>query len=161
MPFDNKLLEEVQKSCCHSLSPRGRGLGRGGDKLNQVTFAKNLRKRSTDTEKRLWLHLRAKRFDGLKFRRQEPIGKYIVDFVCYEKLVIIECDGSQHIANSQKDQIRDRWFEDQGYRILRFWDYEILQNIDEVLEKIYQVCKLVTLPPTPSHRGRGEYKTKI
>ena len=106
-----------------------------------VSYAKKLRKRSTDTENHLWYHLRAKRFEGLKFRRQEPIGKYIVDFVCYEKRVIIECDGSQHLAQEKKDQKRDQWFQGQGYRVLRFWDNDVLQNTSGVLEKVYQICK--------------------
>ncbi len=117
--------------------------------MRKITFAKTLRKQATDTEHLLWLYLRAKRFAGLKFRRQEPIGKYIVDFVCYTKRIIIECDGSQHLSNVEKDLIRDQWFEAQGYRILRFWDNEILKNIDVVLEKIYQVYESITLPPNP------------
>ncbi len=106
-----------------------------------ISFAKKLRKRSTDTEHHLWYHLRAKRFEGLKFRRQEPIGNYIVDFVCYEKCVIIECDGGQHIERKKQDQSRDQWFQKQGYRVLRFWDHDVLQNTSEVLEKIYQTCQ--------------------
>lgn len=94
----------------------------------------------------VWYHLRDKRFEGLKFRRQEPIEPYIVDFVCYEKSIIIECDGSQHLDEKIKDQIRDHWFEGQGYRILRFWDHDVLQNISEVLEKIYQTCQVSPSP---------------
>ncbi len=104
-------------------------------------FAKKLRRESTDTEKLLWSRLRAKRFLELKWRRQEIIGRYIVDFVCYERRVVIECDGGQHASQNQKDQERDRWFEDQGYRVLRFWDTDVLKNTEEVLETIFQACQ--------------------
>lgn len=78
------------------------------DKL--IPAAKNLRKRATDTEQLLWQHLRAKRFGGLKFRRQEPMGPYIVDFVCFGKKVIVELDGGQHAlqAEMENDSIRDQ-----------------------------------------------------
>lgn len=111
-----------------------------------VAFAKKLRKYSTDTENRLWHHLRAKRFDGLKFRRQEPIGNYIVDFICHEKRIIIEYDGGQHLLQKKQDQKRDEWLQGQGYKVLRFWDNEIFQNIFEVLERIYQVCQKTPSP---------------
>jgi very-short-patch-repair endonuclease len=107
----------------------------------QHRFDKQLRKYSTDTERFLWSKLRNKRFEGLKFRRQEPIGKYIVDFVCYEKKLIIECDGSQHIANEKKDKIRDEYLKKQGFYVLRFWDTDVLQNIDGVLEVIFKATK--------------------
>ena len=104
------------------------------------SFAKKLRKDSTDTEKLLWRYLRAKQISGLKFRRQEPIGKYIVDFVCFENRVLIECDGGQHMLQKDKDDQRDRWFIKQGFRVLRFWDNEILQQTKDVLKKIYEEC---------------------
>ena len=110
-----------------------------------LPFARELRKNSTDTENLLWKHLRSKRLSGYKFRRQEPIDRFIVDFVCYESRVIIECDGSQHLVDKEKDQERDFWFEQQGYRILRFWNNEVLKNTDDVLEKILATCQL---PPT-------------
>jgi very-short-patch-repair endonuclease len=78
-------------------------------------IAKTLRKRLTDAEKLLWSHLKAKQTVGCKFRRQEPIRKYIADFVCYEKGLIIEVDGGQHAEEKQKDSKRDEWFEGQGF----------------------------------------------
>jgi very-short-patch-repair endonuclease len=120
-------------------------------------FAKHLRKKSTDTESVLWKQLRAKRFEGLKWRRQEPIGKYIVDFVCYEKRIIVECDGSQHLVQKDKDSIRDEWLRDRGYKILRFWDNEVLQNLDIVLETIWKVSSDHPPPhPLPSNGGGKE-----
>lgn len=97
---------------------------------------KNLRKNLTYAERLLWRQLRAKNFQGLKFRRQEPIGDYIVDFVCFEKNLILEIDGGQHAENKQKDIERDKWFESQGFRTLRFWNNEVITNLAGVIEKI-------------------------
>jgi len=120
----------------------GEGRGEGeeymADNLNPL--AKKLRKQLTDTERLLWQYLRAKQLEGLKFRRQQPIGNYIVDFVCFEKKVIIELDGGQHTQpeQKQKDIERDKWFKEQGYKLLRFWDNEVLTNIRGVLEEIWK-----------------------
>ncbi len=100
-----------------------------------TTRAKTLRSNMTDAERRLCYFLRAHRFKGMKFKRQTTIGKYIVDFVCFEKHLIIEVDGSQH-ADSLDDQVRTRWLEDQGFRVLRFWNNEVLKNTSGVLEAI-------------------------
>ena len=107
-----------------------------------TNLAKNLRRQSTDTEQALWKYLRAKRIDSLKFRRQQPIGNYIVDFVCFERKIIIELDGGQHAQTEQmqRDKERDRWFERQGYEVLRFWDNEVLKNTRGVLEVIWGKC---------------------
>ncbi|MCK4909448.1 MAG: endonuclease domain-containing protein [Planctomycetes bacterium] len=119
------------------------------------TLAKNLRKNSTDAEKYLWKHLRNKQLEGLKFRRQEPIGEYIVDFVCFEKCIIIELDGSQHAEQQKKDFKRDRWLIRQGFKVLRFWNNEILKNIEGILEGIMH--ESLNHPPlTPPIKG-GEY----
>jgi very-short-patch-repair endonuclease len=103
---------------------------------NITSIAKALRKRLTDTERLLWRHLRAKQLEGLKFRRQEPIGRYIVDFVCHEKRIVIEVDGSQHTIEKNKDAERDKWLNEQGYKVLRFWNNEVLTNIEGVLQTI-------------------------
>ncbi len=113
-------------------------------------IAKTLRKRLTDTERALWRHLRAKQVEGFKFRRQEPIGKYIVDFVCYEKRIVIEVDGGQHAIDKDRDEERDKWFNSQGFKVLRFWDNEVLTNINGVLEAIRGEClKSPPLNPLP------------
>ena len=111
-------------------------------------LAKGLRKRSTDVEKLLWSRLRAGRFEGMKFRRQHPIGQYIVDFVCLEKKLIIELDGGQHALPEKilKDKQRDAWLEQEGYCVIRFWDNEVLTNINGVLEVI---GKIVHDTPSP------------
>jgi very-short-patch-repair endonuclease len=124
---------------------------------NLIQFAKSLRKRTTDTEQLLWRHLRAKHFGGLKFRRQQLIGTYIVDFVCFEKKTIVELDGGQHAQpeKMQNDSIRDQWFEAQGYKVLRFWDNEVLTNTQGVLEVISRHClNHPPLNPLPSREGR-------
>ena len=115
-------------------------------------LARNLRKRSTDAERLLWRHLRARQLDGLKFRRQQPIGNYIVDFACLERGVVIELDGGQHASEVQKDRKRDRWFEVEGFTVLRFWDNEVLTNTDGVLEVVSESC-LDHPPLTPPLEG--------
>lgn len=98
--------------------------------------AKYLRTNQTDAEKRLWYHLRAHRFMGLKFKRQKPIGRTIVDFVCMERGLVIELDGGQHADATLKDQQRDAWLRSQGYTVLRFWNNEVMQQLEGVLERI-------------------------
>ena len=97
--------------------------------------AKVLRANQTDAELRLWYHLRAHRFLNLKFKRQKPIGHYIVDFVCIEMRLVIEVDGGQH-ADSAADVRRDAWLRERGFTVLRFWNNEVMQELDGVLEKI-------------------------
>lgn len=103
-------------------------------KLKSTAAARKLRNNLTEAEKYLWYILRAENL-GDKFRRQALIGEYIVDFVCYEKKVIIEIDGGQH-ADSRNDKIRDEWLRMQGFTVLRFWNNEVLENREAVVEKI-------------------------
>jgi very-short-patch-repair endonuclease len=110
----------------------------------------------TDAERVLWMQLRAHRLDGLRFRRQTPMGQYIVDFVCHERRPVIELDGGQH-AESQRDVARDRWLESKGYRVLRFWNSDVFQNRDGVLETIVSAARVATpLPGPPPQGGRGK-----
>jgi len=104
-------------------------------KRNKITIARKLRIHSTDTEKYLWKYLRGRQLEEFKFRRQHTIGKYIVDFINLERKIIIEVDGGQHLEN-KKDKLRDKWLEEKGYEVLRFWDNEVLTNIEGVLESI-------------------------
>ena len=108
-----------------------------GDRLRK--FAKTMRHDPTDAEHALWQLLRARRLGGMKFKRQEPLGSYICDFVCHERKLIVEADGSQH-AGSDRDSVRDRYFEMKGYRTLRFWNEDIQENIDGVAEQIIQAA---------------------
>lgn len=113
--------------------------------------AKNLRRNMTDAERMLWRNLRSKNL-GVKFRRQEPIGSFIVDFVCFEKRVIIEVDGGQH-SESKKDGERDDWFREQNFKVLRFWNNEVIKNEEGVMQVIMEN---LSPSPHPSHEGRGE-----
>ena len=98
--------------------------------------AKELRKNSTETEIFMWKYLRNRQIEGYKFRKQEPIGKYIADFVCFEKKIIVEVDGGQHALQKEKDEKRDNWLKVQDFTVLRFWDNEVFNNIEGVLEVI-------------------------
>jgi very-short-patch-repair endonuclease len=98
--------------------------------------ARTLRQNLTDAERRLWFHLRRKQLNGHRFRRQVPIGPYIADFVCFEAKLVIEVDGGQHNDDAEKDARRTALMESQGYRVLRFWNNEVLGNTDGVLETI-------------------------
>ena len=114
--------------------------------MDKITFAKHLRKNQTDTEKLLWFQLRSRQFEGLKFRRQQPIGKYIVDFVNFDQKIIIELDGSQHLTNKglAKDSIRTKFFINQGFKVLRFLDNELLTNLNGVLTIILENIKALS-----------------
>jgi|GEM_PF-1503442 len=101
--------------------------------------AKTLRHNQTDAEHRLWHHLRGKRFDGVKFKRQKPIGPYIVDFVAVNRKLVIELDGGQHQERAAYDQERTRYLESLGYRVLRFWNNECLVEMEGVLGRIQDV----------------------
>lgn len=111
--------------------------------------AKSLRTHQTEAEQRLWYHLWAHRFMKLKFKRQKPMGSYIVDFICEERMLIVEVDGGQHTEQLVYDQRRDAWLRGQGYTVLRFWNNEVMQQLDGVLEKIRLVCFSEPSPPTP------------
>lgn len=103
--------------------------------------ARALRLNMTDAERKLWYALRDRRFAGFKFRRQVPVGPFIADFVCFEERLVIEVDGGQH-AESLRDQRRDRWFSTNGFRVLRFWNNEVLANLEGVMTVIPQTLKV-------------------
>jgi very-short-patch-repair endonuclease len=103
-----------------------------GSNEKSSTTSRELRVNQTDAERILWSKLRGRRLDGHKFVRQEPIGRYICDFVCREKKIIIEVDGGQH-AESARDKVRDEFLVAQGYRASRFWNNDVLSNMNGVL----------------------------
>jgi len=107
---------------------------RGPDR-KRVRRAQSLRSRSTDAEMKMWFAVRDRRLAGFKFVRQEPIGPYIADFVCREAKLIVEVDGGQH-NESERDQRRDAFLTSEGYSILRFWNSDVLTNMDGVLQTI-------------------------
>ncbi|MFE8072500.1 endonuclease domain-containing protein [Marinobacteraceae bacterium S3BR75-40.1] len=122
--------------------------------MQRNKYAKELRQTMTDAEHLLWRHLRAHRLNGQKFRRQQPIGPYIVDFVHFGAGLVVEADGGQHNENA-KDQQRDYWLRAEGFRVLRFWNDEILKNTETVLEAIWREAA-GPLSPSPSPtRGEG------
>lgn len=115
--------------------------------------AKELRVRSTDAERLLWSHVRAHRLNGYKFKRQQPTGRFVVDFVCFDARLIVEVDGGQHSEAAAKDSARDSALAAQGFRVLRLWNNEVLGNIDGVLQRI--VDFLPPSPPPSPLKGEG------
>jgi adenine-specific DNA-methyltransferase len=116
--------------------------------------ARRLRKNPTDAEKRLWRYLRDKQLGGHRFRRQQPIGPYIVDFFCPQIGVVIEIDGGQH--SPETDDNRTRWLEAGGYRVIRFWNNDVLGNPEGVWSALAAMLREYPPPrPSPS-RGEGE-----
>lgn len=127
--------------------------GRGVGERVLLTHAKTMRSQLTEAEQRLWYYLRAQRFMGLKFKRQKPIGPFIVDFICLELGLIVEADGGQH--GDEPDRQRDAWLRERGYTVLHFWNNEVLRDTGAVLESIRQ--RVLALSPDPSPAsGRGE-----
>jgi very-short-patch-repair endonuclease len=121
----------------------------------QQHFARRMRKTPAEAERKLWWHLRRRlALTGSHFRRQVQIGPYIADFACHHMKLIIEIDGGQHGAQATKDAARTRRLESEGYRVLRFWNNDVLSNIDGVLTEIRNVSA-TTPPPAPPHKGEG------
>jgi very-short-patch-repair endonuclease len=117
----------------------------------QVAFARRLRSEMTDAERVLWRRLRSRQMEGAKFRRQEPIGPYVVDFVSVQERLIVEIDGGQHNEENarQRDQKRTEWLRENGYRIIRFWNNDVLENTEGVLEAIRETLQMPSLSPSP------------
>jgi very-short-patch-repair endonuclease len=117
--------------------------------------ARTLRQNMTEAERRVWQILRSHRMNVYKFRRQVPIGSYIADFVCHEARLTIEIDGGQHARSSPREAARNEFLQNEGYRLLRFWNNEVSANLDGVREII--AGELGRNTPTLSlpHRGGG------
>jgi very-short-patch-repair endonuclease len=113
--------------------------------------AKNLRANTTAAEDILWRHLRRLEIKGSHFRRQVPIGPYVADFACLKERLIIEVDGSQHGEddNSRHDEVRTRWLNSEGYRVMRFWNNDVMSNTESVMEAIHD-ASAVTPPRLPA-----------
>jgi len=105
---------------------------------SRLRHARDMRREPTDAEHWLWQQLRGRRLLGWKFRRQVPVGDYIVDFVCHEERLVIELDGSQHQQQTEYDAARSRFLESQGYQVLRYWNHDVLLRGEVVLESIVQ-----------------------
>jgi len=107
------------------------------------TKARELRKNPTEAERKLWKYLRLRQLRSYKFRRQQPLGPYIVDFVCLEKKLIVELAGGQHSMQINYDARRTEWLEVHGFRVLRFWNNEVLEEIKVVEEVIAKELGLI------------------
>ena len=117
-------------------------------------IARRLGTHSTDTERHLWLHLRNRQIEAFKFRRQQAVGRYVVDFVNLEEKVVVELDGGQH-ALHPGDKMRDEWLRAEGYKVLRFWDSQVFSILEGILETIRDV--LLTPHPDPLPQGEREH----
>jgi len=124
----------------------------------QRAFARRMRREPTEAERKLWWHLRHRLpVAGSHFRRQVQIGPYLADFACHRSKLVVEIDGGQHAEAIAQDAARTRRLEAEGYRVLRFWNNDVLSNIDGVLTEIHGA--LTTTPtPDPSPQGGGEKK---
>ena len=133
---------------------RGRG--------KSILRARALRKQATEAEKKLWQKLRRKHFYGQRFRRQYPLGPYFGDFVCLPARLVIEVDGTTHAepGQAQHDERRTQWLKRQNFHVLRFWNNDIFENIDHVVERIDAVMRECPLPLSPSREGRGNNERK-
>jgi very-short-patch-repair endonuclease len=124
----------------------------------QLPFARSLRHDMTEAERLLWRRLRSYRLADFRFRRQHPVGPYIADFACIEAKLIVEVDGSQH-ADSLRDERREEILKEFGFRVIRFWNNDVLQRMDQVLVDILRALALNSpLPPSghlPPHAREG------
>ena len=119
--------------------------------------ARDMRKAMTEPETRLWFELRAGRFEGIKFRRQKVIGRHIADFAANDPKLVIELDGDTHSSSADYDLERTRDLETQGYRVARFSNADVMQNIDGVLRQLGKIVERLrdAPPPTPSPEDEG------
>jgi len=118
-----------------------------------------MRRRQTTAEVRLWSRLRDRRLENLKFRRQVPRGSYVADFLCDEAMLIIEVDGSQHAEQTADDERRTAYLESLGYLVMRFWNFDVLQNTDRVCDHIWHVAssrKRASSPVVPASSPQEE-----
>src|SRR5438552_11397847 len=120
--------------------------------------ARRLRANPSEVEKRLWLRLRDHGLFGLKFRRQVSLGPFVADFVCADRGIIVELDGGQHSATEDADRRRTAWLESRGWRVIRFWNNEVNENIDGVLQVIASACGIDVDGP---HLGEGEVRSPL
>ena len=113
-------------------------------------YARSLRKNQTDAERLLWSQLRRRQLAGFKFRRQHQVGLYICDFACVEALLVVEIDGSQHAENLEYDLRRDGFLRSAGFAVLRFWNSDVMDRTEEVLETIYATLDGRSDPSAPA-----------
>ncbi len=119
-------------------------------------FARAMRKDMSEPETRLWLQLRARRFEGVKFRRQKVVGKFIADFAANDPKLIIEVDGDTHDVDDLRDQERTRLLREQGYTVIRFTNQDIMRNMDGILMQLVEAIAVLRSPPLPTLSPEGE-----
>lgn len=124
--------------------------GQTSKKILAEKLPRRLRNAPTDAESKLWQCLRHRQLDHCKFRRQHPFGDYILDFVCLERKIVIELDGSQHLARVEYDRIRTRFLEEAGFTVLRFWNNEVFENLEGLLEVVLQLLRDRVAPSPPN-----------
>ncbi len=142
---------------------------------DRIRRARELRRAMTPAETILWRELRGRRFAGFKFRRQRPVGPYVADFYCYSCALIVELDGESHLGRENEDQIRQTNLEACGPKVLRFWNSDVYDDRESVLEAIYRECqqrcqrlksrcesgRALTPVPSPAKPGEGELTTAL
>ena len=126
--------------------------GQTNQRIRKARLQQELRNDPTDAERELWLHLRGRRIDGAKFRRQHPFGNYILDFACLERRIVVEVDGGQHAEAADYDARRTRSLEQAGFVVLRFWNNEVFKDIEGVVDMIWNTAaaRRNPSPPKPS-----------
>jgi adenine-specific DNA-methyltransferase len=117
--------------------------------MHDISAARELRKNLTEAERLLWRHLRYRQMGGHKFRRQHPVGQYVVDFACLEKGLAIELDGGHHPEQADYDSTRSAWLEAQGFRVLRFWNNHVLKQVEAIKEVILEALSDPHPIPSP------------
>ncbi len=120
--------------------------------IHLLRHAKRMRREPTEAEARLWRELRAHRFNGCKFKRQQPIGRYIVDFACLQRKLLVEIDGSQHMQQANYDEARTAWLQSQEFRVLRFWNHDVLARTTEAMDATDAALQSA---PSPDPAARG------
>lgn len=123
--------------------------------------ARRLRREQTDVERKLWNRLRARQLNGFKFRRQHPIDRYMTDFCCVERGLVVELDGGQHTVQVEADRRRTEFLAEQGYEILRFWNYEVFAALDAVLQQIAEALNHPHLNPLPAREREKSLNSEL
>ena len=137
--------------------------GQTNRRILEPRLQRRLRKSMTDAERRLWRSLQRRQLGGLKFRRQHPFGDYVIDFVCLEAKLAVEVDGGQHADGKVGDAARTNFLERAGFRVLRFWNHEVLRDTESVVEVILGILVGPTPPPSPPFplRGKGDIRASL
>ena len=132
--------------------------GQTNKRILEPKLQRRLRNAPTDAEHRLWQRLRGRQIEACKFRRQHPYADFILDFVCLERQTVVELDGSQHAGAGDRDTARTLALEADGFTVLRFWNNEVFENIEGVLEAIRQCLESreTPSPPNPPLEGEGQ-----